>query len=86
MGVVGAGGVSELGSGAEHTEDGLEQEGGASGPIELGALRACVEAGLHSVDVRLDQQADMLAQMQGMPQVAACRSAGRAGGHRRGAR
>ena len=38
--------------------------------MELGALRAFVEAGLHNVDARLDQQADMLAQMQGMVQDA----------------
>ena len=33
-----------------------------------GALRAFVEAGLHDVDIRLDQQVDMIAQMQGMLQ------------------
>ena len=38
--------------------------------MELGALRAFVEAGLHNVDARLDKQADMLAQMQGMLQDA----------------
>ena len=28
--------------------------------MEVGALRAFVETGLHNVDARLDQQADML--------------------------
>ena len=46
--------------------------------MELGALRAFVEAGLHNVDARLDQQADMLAQMEGMLQDAAL--PGHAGG------
>ena len=73
----GAGGDAELGSRAEHKEDGPEQEGGAHGQIELGAFRALVEAGLHNVDARLPQQADMLAQMQGMLQDAV--SPGQAG-------
>eukprot|EP00904_Undaria_pinnatifida_P003997 jgi/Undpi1/13599/HiC_scaffold_9.g03253.m1 len=64
----GPGGVAETGSGAEHKEDGPGPEGGGAGPY--GALRAFVEAGLHNVDARLDQQADMLAQMQGMLQDA----------------
>ena len=38
--------------------------------MELGGPRAFVEAGLHNVDTRLDQEADMLAQMQGMLQDA----------------
>ena len=62
----GAGGVAEPGSGAEHKEDGPGQEGGSHGQKELDALRAFVEEGLHNVDARLDQQADMLAQMEGM--------------------
>ena len=66
----GPGGVAEPGSGAEHKEDGPGPEGGAQGQMELGALRAFVEAGLHNVDARLDKQADMLAQMQGMLQDA----------------
>ena len=60
------GGFVEPGSGAEHKEDGPGPEGGAQGQMELGALHAFVEAGLHNVDARLDQQADMLAQMEGM--------------------
>ena len=74
----GPGGVAEPGSGAEHKEDGPGPEGGAQGQMELGALRAFVEAGLHNVDARLDQQADMLAQMEGMLQDAAL--PGHAGG------
>ena len=66
----GPGGVAEPGSGAEHKEGGPGPEGGAQGQMELGALRAFVEAGLHNVDARLDEQADMLAQMQGMLQDA----------------
>ena len=38
--------------------------------MELGAVRAFVEAGLHNVNAHLDQQADVLAQMQGMLQDA----------------
>ena len=34
--------------------------------MEVGALRTFVEACLHNVDARLDQQADMLARKQGM--------------------
>ena len=56
----GAGGVAEPGSGAEHKEDGPGQEGGSHGQKELDALRAFVEEGLHNVDARLDQQADLL--------------------------
>ena len=66
----GPGGDAEPGSGAEHKEDGPGQEGGAHGQMELGTLRAFVEAGLHNVEERLDQQADMLAKMQGMLQDA----------------
>ena len=62
----GAGGAAELGSGAEHKEDVPGQEGGAHGRMELGALRAFMETDLHKVDASLDQQAGMLAQMQGM--------------------
>ena len=66
----GPGGVAEPGSVAEHREDGPGPEGGAQGQIELGTERAFVEAGLHNVDARLDQQADMPAQIQGMLQDA----------------
>eukprot|EP00904_Undaria_pinnatifida_P003160 jgi/Undpi1/12845/HiC_scaffold_7.g02512.m1 len=66
----GPGGVAEPGSGAEHEEDGPGPGGGAQGQMELGSLRAFVEAGLHNVDARLDQQAVILAQMQGMLQDA----------------
>ena len=66
----GPGGVVEPGSGAEHKEDDPGPEGGAQGQMELDALRSFVEVGLHNVDVRLDVQADMLAQMQGMLQDA----------------
>ena len=62
----GPGDVTEPGPGAEHKEDGPGQEGGAHGHMELGAVRAFVEAGLHNVNAHLDQQADVLAQMQGM--------------------
>ena len=57
----GRGGVAEPGFGTEHNEDGPRQVGGAHGQIELGGLHAFVEAGLHNVDARLAQQADMLA-------------------------
>ena len=57
----GPGGVAEPGSGAEHKDDGPGPEGGAQGQMELGALRAFVEAGLHNVDARLDQQAGIQA-------------------------
>ena len=66
----GPGGVVEPGSGAEHKEDDPGPERGAQGQMELDALRSFVEVGLHNVDVRLDVQADMLAQMQGMLQDA----------------
>ena len=38
------------------------------GQVKLGVLRAFVEAGLDNVDARLGQQANILAQMQGMLQ------------------
>ena len=63
-------GVAEPGSGAEHKEDGPGQERDGRGQMAFGALSAFVEAGLHNVDARLDLQADMLAQMQGMLQDA----------------
>ena len=56
-------GVAEPGSGAKHMENSPGQEGGAHGQTELGALRAFVEAGLHNVEARLDQQANTLAQV-----------------------
>ena len=95
---VGAGGGAELGSGAEHKEDGPEQEGGAHGQMELKAIRAFVEVGLHNVDARLDQQASghatrsLDAGYAAGSRLAKPRwrrrgpSAGCAGGHRRGAR
>ena len=55
----GADGDAELGSGVEHKRDGPEMEG-AHGQMELDALCAFVEAGLHNVDARVEQQVDTL--------------------------